>query len=369
MLPYFNKYGYGHPSITNRPGWEAYEAIYEASEQIKKSIGAEFPEEINFTHNFTEANNLAITGTALANKTKGKEIIISEIEHYSVMFPCEELQRKGFKLIKIPVDKEGFVDLDKLSSAVNKNTLLVSIMAVNHEIGTIEPLKEIVEIVKDKNPETIFHTDASDAYTKTPLNVKRTGVDLLTLSSHKIHGPRGAGALYVKKGVEVEKIIYGSLSSQPLWPGVENVPAIMGFSKASSLAFKKFKEYNKYLENLRDKLIKGILEEVPDTLLNGPLGNKRVSDNANISFLRVEGEAVTVELSLHGIYVSSGSACTSRVLEPSHVLLAIGRKYEEAHGSVLFKLMRFHKREDIEYTLKVIPKSIKRLRKISAIKS
>lgn len=367
MIPYYNKYGYGHPSITNKPGWEALESLLEAQYYIAKSLNA-YTSEIVFTHSGTESNNLAIIGSVLANKSLGKKIIISAIEHYSVLLPVEQLSSHGFKIVQIPVDHEGFIDLELLNTIVDKDTILVSIQTVNHEIGTIQPIREIVEIVRDKNPNTIIHSDAVDAYTRIFLDVEKLDIDLLSISSHKILGPRGAGALYVRENLKLEKIVYGALSTQQYWPGVENIPAIMGFYKAAKLAFNNMDRNLERIRILRDRLLKGILDNVENVLINGPISNKRVVDNLNISFLYVEGEALTVELSLRGIYVSSGSACSSRILEPSHVLLAIGRKHEEAHGSILFKISRYHSIEDIEYTIKQLPEAVKRLRELSSIK-
>ncbi len=369
MIPYYSTYGYGHPAITHKPGWEALEILYEAKEETAKTISAK-PDEIVFTHSGTEANNLAIMGSILANKSRrGGKIIVSAIEHLSVIFPAERIaELLGFKVLRIPVDEYGFVNPDILEEYMSKDVVLVSIQAVNHEIGTIQNLGELVRIVKDYNPDIIFHTDAADAYARIPLDVKKLDVDLLTISSHKIHGPRGVGVLYVRENVKIEPILYGQLSSEKLWPGVENIPAIAGFKKAVELAFEDFNSNVSYMRRLRDKLLSGIEEKVDDIIVNGPRGEKRAPDNVNISFLYVEGEALTVELSLNGIYVSSGSACTSRVLEPSHVLLAIGREHEEAHGSILFKVSRYHGEEDIDYALEVIPKAVKRLRSISSIK-
>jgi cysteine desulfurase len=251
---------------------------------------------------------------------------------------------------------------------VNGETILVSVSTVNHEIGTIQPLREIVEIVKDKNPNALFYTDASDAYSRIPLDVEKLGVDMATVSSYKILGPRGIAALYVREGVEVERLLEGQLGTQRLWPGVENVPLIIGFHRASELAFENFEGSVSHMKRLRNRLIEGILELIPDTLLNGPRG-RRAPDNVNISFLGCEGEALTIELSLKGVYVSSGSACTRRLLQPSHVLTAIGRKPEEAHGSLLMKVSRLHKDEDIEYVLRVLPEAVERLRGLSPLKS
>ncbi|MDH5713485.1 MAG: cysteine desulfurase [Candidatus Bathyarchaeota archaeon] len=368
MIPYFCKKAYGNPTVTHKPGWMAYETIQKASEQVANYIGATSTEEINFTPGETESNNLALIGTALANKKKGNKIVISQIEPLSIDFSSKILEKYGFKVDKVPVDENGFVNLEKLSDIVNNETILVSIMSVNHEIGTIEPIKEAVETVKEKNPETLFHTDASDAYTKIPINVKKLGVDLMTLSSYKILGPRGIGALYTKEGVKIERLLEGQIGTQKLWPGVENTPLIIGFLKASELAFKNFNKNISQMKRLRDKLINGIPEEISETLLNGPKRNKRAPDNVNISFLHCEGESLTIELSLKGVYVSSGSACTRRILQPSHVLTAIGKKFEEAHGSILMKVTRYHTKKDIEYVLKVFPEAVNRLRAISPTK-
>jgi cysteine desulfurase len=365
MLPYFNQLAYGNPTLTHKPGWEAFETIMKSKQKIATFLGCKSLEEINFTPGETEANNLALIGAAFLMKEKGRKILISEIEPLSVLHVAEMLQKQGFTLKKISVNNEGFVDLEKLGEAVDKETVIVSLSAVNHEIGTIQPIKEALEIVKDKNPETIFHTDASDAYSKIPFNVENLDVDLATISSYKILGPRGIGALYVKEGVNLERILEGQIGTQRLWPGVENTPLIVGFARASELAFQNFAENVNKMRGLRDMLIDGILGSVPETRLNGPKGDKRAPDNVNISFLRCEGEALTIELSLNGVYVSSGSACTRRILQPSHVLVAIGRKYSEAHGSILMKVTRYHTEEDIDYVLEVIPKAVERIRGIT----
>jgi len=368
MIPYFSERAYGNPTLTHKPGWMAYETIQKASQQVARYIGAASGEEINFAPGETESNNLALIGTALANRKKGNKIVISEIEPLSIDFSSKILEKYGFKVDKVPVDGEGFVNLEKLSSIVDRETILVSMMLVNHEIGTIEPIREAVEIVKGKNPEVLFHTDASDAYGKIPINVKELGVDLMTLSSYKILGPRGVGALYIREGVKVERILEGQLGTQRLWPGIENTPLVMGFLKASELALENLEENVSHMRRLRDRLMSGILGGTPEALLNGPRGEKRASDNVNISFLHCEGESLTIELSLKGVYVSSGSACTRRILQPSHVLTAIGRKFEEAHGSVLMKVTRYHTDQDIAYVLKVFPEAVERLRAISPTK-
>jgi cysteine desulfurase len=364
MLPYYNKKAYGNPTLTHKPGWEAFETIMGAFQKISKFMGAKILEEITFTPSETEANNLAIMGAAFANKNKGKKIVISEIEPINVLQVAEMMQKYGFSTTKIPVNTEGTIDLEKLKAAVDKETVLVSVQIVNNEIGTIQPIKEAVAIVKDKNPSAIFHTDASDAYGRIPVNVQDLKVDMATVSGFKILGPRGIGALYVREGVNVEKILEGQIGTQKLWPGIENTPLIVGFTKASELAFQNFEANVNRMRTLRDKLVDGVFKELTDVKFNGARGDKRSPDNANISFLRAEGEALTIELSLKGIYVSSGSACSRRLLQPSHVLVAIGRRFSEAHGSILMKTTRYMTEEDINYVLEVLPNAVNRIRGI-----
>lgn len=364
MLPYYTERAYGNPTLTHKPGWEAFETIMEATQKIATFLGCKTLEEVNFTPGETEANNLALMGAALPKRDTGKKIVISEVEPINVLHVAEMLRKSGFSLTKIPVDDEGFVNLEKLKEVVDKETVLVSLSAVNHEIGTIQPIKEASAIVKDKNSVTVFHTDASDAYGKIKFNVREANVDLATISSYKILGPRGIGALYVKEGTNVERILEGQIGTQKLWPGIENTPLIVGFTKASELTFRNFEENIEHMRMLRDKLIDNITGKISEVKLNGPKSEKRASDNVNISFLRCEGEALTIELSLNGIYVSSGSACTRRLLQPSHVLAAIGRKFDEAHGSILMKTTRYHTAEDIDYVLSVIPKAVDRIRGI-----
>ena len=364
MLPYFNKTAYGNPTLTHKPGWEAFEVIMNSFQKISKYLGAKILEEITFTPSETEANNLAIMGSCFAQKSKGKKIVISEIEPINVLQVAEMMGKYGFSTTKIPVDHEGFINLENLKEAVDKETILVSISAVNNELGTIQPIKEAVDIVKAQNPQTLFHTDASDAYGRIPLNVQDLKVDLATVSSYKIQGPRGMGALYLRDGVNMERILEGQIGTQKLWPGVENTPLIVGFTKASELAFENFESNTGKMRMLRDKLVDGIFSELGDLRFNGPRGDKRSPDNANISILRAEGEALTIELSLKGIYVSSGSACSRRLLQPSHVLIAIGRIFEEAHGSILMKVTRSHTEEDIAYVLSVLPTAVNRIRGI-----
>jgi cysteine desulfurase len=364
IMPYYNQRAYGNPTLTHKPGWEAFETIMESAQKISQFLGAQILEEITFTPGATEANNLALMGAAFAMKSKGKKIVISEIEPINVLHVAEMLKKFGFTTTKIPVDTEGFMDLAKLEEAVDKDTILVSVSLVNNEIGTIQPVKEAVNIVKAKNPAALFHTDASDAYGRIPLNVQDLKVDLATVSSYKILGPRGIGALYVRDGINMDRILEGQIGTQKLWPGIENTPLIVGFTKASELAFQDFEANVNRMRTLRDKLVDGIFKELSDVRYNGAKGDKRGPDNANISFLRCEGEALTIELSLKGIYVSSGSACSRRLLQPSHVLVAIGRRFSEAHGSILMKTTRYMTEEDITYVLEVLPNAVNRIRGI-----
>ncbi|MEM3377624.1 MAG: cysteine desulfurase family protein [Candidatus Bathyarchaeia archaeon] len=364
MLPYYSRRAYGNPTLTHKPGWEAFEAIMTAAQKISRLIGAKILEELTFTPGETEANNLALMGAAFANKHRGRKIVISAIEPINVLHVAELLQKFGYAVNKVPVDSEGFINLERLKEAVDRETVLVSIAAVNNEIGTVQPIKEAVDIVKDRNPDALFHTEASDAYGRVPFNVQELRVDLATVSSYKILGPRGVGALYVREGVNVDKILEGQIGTQKLWPGVENTPLIAGFAKASELAFQDFEANVNRMRRMRDKLVDGIFAKLADVRLNGPVGDKRAPDNANISFLRCEGEALTIELSLKGVYVSSGSACSRRLLQPSHVLVAIGRNFSEAHGSVLMKTTRYHTEEDITYVLDVLPAAVNRIRGI-----
>ena len=364
MLPYFNKKAVGNPTLTHKPGWEAFEVIMNCFQKISKNVGAKILEEITFTPGETEANNLAIMGTCFAQKSKGKKIVISEIEPINVLQVAEMMQKFGFETTKIPVNKEGFINLEKLKETIDKETILVSISAVNNEIGTVQPIKEAVDIVKAKNPQALFHTDLSDAYGRIPIDAQNLKVDLATISSYKIQGPRGMGALYMRDGLNMERILEGQIGTQKLWPGVENTPLIVGFTKASELAFQNFEANTAKMRMLRDKLVDGIFAELDDLRFNGPKGDKRSPDNANVSILRAEGEALTIELSLNGVYISSGSACSRRLLQPSHVLIAIGRIFEEAHGSILMKTTRYLTEEDIAYVLKVLPTAVNRIRGI-----
>lgn len=363
MLPYFTDLAYGNPTLTHKPGWEAYEVLMSARDEMANLLGAK-SYEINFTPGESEANNLALIGYAIANKKRGKRIVVSEIEHLSIINAISLLESAGFEVAKAPVDDQGFVKLGELQNLINRETVLLSVGVVNHEIGTVQPIKEICKLAKDLNPQIAVHTDASDAVGKLSISLENLGADLVTVSSYKLLGPRGIGALCVREGLEVSRIVEGQLGTQRLWPGVENVPGVVGFARAIEIYVANLETYSSSLRSMRDLLLEGILNNVDETLLNGPSGTLRGADNVNISFMGCEGEALTVELSLHGVYVSSGSACTRRLLQPSYVLLAIGRGYEEAHGSILMKVNRLQTREDIEHVLDVVPKAVSRIRRI-----
>ena len=365
MLPFFTE-KFGHPYSIYRLGQEANEAVASSREVIAKTIGAQ-REEILPTSGGTEANDIAIRGIAYGNRDRGNHIVTTKIEHPSTLRICEELSKEGFKVDYLDVDREGFVNLDQLKKTLSEKTILVSVMHVNNEIGTIEPVEEIGKILAEQKHKIYFHVNAAASYTKVPVNVDRMRADLLSLSAHKIHGPKGAGSLYVRRGTRIKPVIYGYISLSSLRPGTENVPGIVGIAKAAEIAFAKFDAYVRHMTKLRDRLIKGIESKVPDIILNGPRGGKRSPDNVNFSFKYIEGESIMLHLDLLGISVSTASACTSRKLEPSHVLTACGVPIEVAHGSIRFGVSRYNTENEIDYVLESLPGVIEKLRKISPL--
>lgn len=367
MLPYFSK-RFGHPYSIYSLGQEANEAVTSARESIARSINAD-PEEILFTSGGTESNDIAIRGIAYANKAKGNHIITTKIEHPSVLRICEELEKEGFKVDYLDVDKEGFMDPDKLRDAITEKTILVSLMHVNNEIGTIEPVERVGEILREQDRKIYYHVDAATSYTKVKVDVNKINADLVSLSAHKIHGPKGVGSLFVRKRTHLSPISYGYISMSRLRPGTENVPGIVGMAKAVDMAFEKFDFYVHHMMRLRDKLIQGIESNIPDVLLNGPRGSKRSPENVNFSFKYIEGESIMLHLDLLGVSVSTASACTSRKLEPSHVLTACGVPPEISHGSIRFCVSRYSTQKEIDYVLEVLPTVIMKLREISPVKS
>ena len=359
MMPYLTK-DFGNASSLHQFGQKSKEALEYSREIIAKKLNAE-PKEIIFTGSGSESDNLAIKGVAYANKDKGNHIITSRIEHPAVLETCKALEKEGFSVTYLNVDKEGFIDLEELKNAITDKTILVSIIHANNEIGVIEPIEEIGNICKEKN--ILFHTDTVQSFTKVPIDVKKINVDLISLSGHKIHGPKGIGALFIKNGIKIQKIIHGGHQENNKRAGTENIPGIVGFAKAVELANE---EHIKYMTKLRDKLIDG-LEKVSNNQLNGPRGDKRLCNNVNFSFHFIEGESALLRLDMKGIAISTGSACSSQSLTPSHVLTAIGLKPEIAHGSLRLTLGRENTEQEIDYVLKVLPKIVKELRDISPL--
>ena len=362
MLPYFTE-NIGNPSSFHSEGFKALRAINKARQQIADLINAE-PAEIFFTASATEATNLAIIGGANRYKNKGNRVVSSAIEHISTVNICKELTRGGWEYQQAPVDKYGVVLLDKLDELINDKTVIVSVMAVNGEIGTIEPITEVGKLAHKKG--AFLHTDATAALGKIPLDVKTMDIDMMTLSSNDIGGPKGVGALYMKKSMRIRPVIIGGGQEQGLRSGTENTPGIVGFGKAAEIAKQELPEAAKRLTELRDYLIKGVTSTIPESYLNGhPV--IRAPNNANIRFSYIEGEALILSLDDVGVQVNTGSACAAKTLEPSACLLATGLKPEDAHGSLVFTLGKANNKEQIEYVIEILPAIVKRLRAMSSI--
>lgn len=358
--PYLMK-SHGNPSSLHSVGLEARRAIEEARSKIAGLINAENENTIIFTGSATEANNLAVKGTALRNITQGKAVIASAIEHMSVLNPMKELQKNGFSFSTIPVDSTGVVDLKKLDSILTKNTVVTSIMYANNEIGTIEPIQEVSKIVKDKG--LYLHVDAVAAAGRIPIDVQKDGIDLLTLSSNDLYGPQGAGALYVKPGVKVQSVLLGGGQERGLRSGTENVFAIAGMGEAARIAQQEMKQESNRLIPIRDTLIKEILKIEKSYLTGHP--TQRLPHHASFRFSYIEGESILLNMDMYDIQVSTGSACSSKTLEPSHVLLAIGLKHEEAHGSMVLTLGRSTSMDDVPLVSKASYDTVQRLRNLS----
>jgi cysteine desulfurase len=361
MLPYFTE-NYGNPSSLHTMGQEANVAVQAAREQVAKAIGADAGE-IIFTSCGTESDNLSIVGTAFANKKKGDHIITSSVEHPAILRTCEYLEKEGFKVTYLPVDKYGMVSVESVKSAVTPATTLISIMAVNNEIGTIQPIKEIGQIAKDHK--IYFHTDAVQGIGKIPINVKSDNIDLLSLAGHKIHAPKGVGALYVKKGTRIEALIHGGGQEKNMKSGTENVPGIVGLGQACEIAARDFDKNVAHMTKLRNKLMDGILK-IDHVHLNGH-PTIRSPNNVNASFSFIEGESLVLFLDMAGIEASTGSACSSKNLKASHVLLACGMPPEEAHGSLRMTNCEFNTEEEIDYVLETLPGIVNRLRAMSPL--
>jgi len=362
MLPFFSNM-YGNPSSLHAFGQEAKHAIEEARYIVAQFIGAQ-QEEIVFTSGGTESNNTAIKGVAYARRDKGNHIITSKIEHHAVLETCHFLEKQGFEVTYVPVDKSGLVDPENVKRAINAKTILISVMHANNEIGTIEPIAEIGKIAMEEG--IYFHTDAVQTLGHVPVNVSELNVDLLSASGHKLYGPKGVGILYVKKGVCILPFMNGGDQEQGRRASTHNVPGIVGFEKAVELAKEEMAKETEQLTLLRDKLIKGILDKIEYSRLNGH-PKKRLPNNVNVSISYVEGESMLLNLDIEGIACSTGSACTSSSLEPSHVLAATGFSHELAHGSLRLTMGRMTSEEDIDYCLTRLPVIVRKLRAMSPL--
>ena len=362
MAPYFDR-DFGNASSLYSMGQQARIAIENSRKRMSKIINAE-PDEIVFTSGGTESDNLALAGIAFANKDKGNHIITSKVEHKAIIETCEFLEKQGFKITYLDVDKYGFIDPEQLRKSIKKETILVSIMHANNEIGTLEPVEEIGRICR-KN-DVYFHTDAVQSFCKIPIDVKKMGIDLLSASSHKIYGPKGVGLLYVRKGVKLEALLHGGGHESGRRSGTENVAGIVGFAKAAEIANAEMKKEGERLAKMRKRLVKGLLK-VSNSHLNGH-PEKRLPGNINLRFDFIEGEALILKLDMLGIEASTGSACSSRDLKASHVLTSLGLSPKQAHGSLRITIGRFTKDKDIDYVIKNVPKVVKELRDLSPFK-
>ncbi|WP_292489540.1 cysteine desulfurase NifS [Methanoculleus sp. 10] len=362
MLPCFTE-RFGNPSSLYALAREAKEAVGEARGRVTAAIGAR-PEEVCFTSGGTESDNWAIKGVAAANRKRGNHIITSAIEHHAVLHPCRTLEKQGFSVTYLPVDELGRVDPGDVEEAITDRTILISVMIANNEIGTIQPVRAIAEVAHDHG--IPFHTDAVQAIGAIPIDVDEMGIDLLSLSAHKFGGPKGAGALYVRRGIRIGALMDGGGQERGRRAGTENVPGIVGLGKAIELAVAEAPRSSTRIAAMRDRLIRGILDAIPETRLNGH-PTERLPNNVNVAFRYVEGESILLMLDALGISASTGSACTSASLEPSHVLTACGLPPEHAHGSLRLTLGSRNTEEDVDYVLSVLPRVIERLRKMSPI--
>ena len=362
MLPYFTEY-YGNPSSVYEFASESKKAVSNARRTIAETLGAQ-ENEIYFTAGGSEADNWALKATAEAYQSKGKHIITTKIEHHAILHTAEYLEKRGFEITYIGVDENGVVKVDELEKAIRPDTILISVMFANNEIGTIQPIKEIGEIAKKHG--VLFHTDAVQAYGQLPINVDELHIDMLSSSGHKLNGPKGIGFLYIRKGVKIRSFVHGGAQERKRRAGTENVPGIVGYGKAAEIAAKTMKERTAKEIELRDHLIDRVLAEVPYTRLNGHRTN-RLPNNANFSFQFVEGESLLIKLDMKGICASSGSACTSGSLDPSHVLLAIGLPHEIAHGSLRLTLNEEIEKEDIDYVVDNLKEIVAHLREMSPL--
>ena len=364
MLPYYTDI-YGNASSKfYEVGRAAEKAVLEIRERVARQLGAK-TNEIYFTSSGCEADNWAIKGVAFANREKGNHIITSKIEHHAILSACEFLEKHGFDVTYLDVDSEGKVNPEDVSKAITDKTILVSVMTANNEIGTIEPVAEIAEICKEKK--VIFHTDCVQAIGHMPINVVDLGADMLSISAHKFHGPKGVGVLYIRNGVRIDNLIHGGGQERGKRAATENIAGMAGLCKALELANENLDDKIAHMTKLRDRLINGIKEKIPYCRLNGPSDETRLCNNVNFSFQYIEGESILMMLDMHGIAASSGSACASGSLDPSHVLLAIGLPHEIAHGSLRLSVGEDTTEEEVEYVIEVLPAIIERLRMMSPL--
>lgn len=362
MMPYLTE-KYGNASSIYNLGRASRKAVEEARAKVAKVLNCE-ADEIYFTAGGSESDNMAIRGIAYAYKSKGNHIITSKIEHPAVLETCKQLEKEGFEVTYLSVDENGFVDLEELKKSIKDTTILITIMFANNEIGTIEPIKEIGEIAKAKN--ILFHTDAVQAVGSIEIDVQSLNIDALSLSAHKFYGPKGVGALYLRKGIKCQKLINGGHQEKNKRAGTENVPGIVGLGKAIELAYENLEEETNKIRELRDYYVKNIEEKIPYIKINGDL-EKRLPGNSNISFRFIEGEGLLLNLDLKGICASSGSACTSGSLDPSHVLLAIGLPHEIAHGSLRISIGRHNTKEEVDYLIENLIEIVQKLRDMSPL--
>ena len=366
MLPYLTD-KYGNPSSIHYEGRVAKKAIEESRERIAKIVGIK-KDGIIFTSGGTESDNLAVLGIARANKEKGKHIIVSAIEHKAVLDSCKKLEKEGFEITYLNVDKNGIVSLESLKKSISRDTILVSIMYANNEIGTIQPIKEIAKIIKEsKISNPIFHTDACQAVGALPINIKDLDVDALTISSSKIYGPKGIGCLCLNENCKIEPIIFGGGQERGIRSGTENTAYILGFAEALFISEKKRLSESKRLTKLRDYFIENLIKKITKIIINGGR-TKRLPNNINLSLHGVEGESLVLMLDENGISASTGSACSANDLKPSHVISALGGDAELAHSSVRFTLGRYTKKSDIDYTVKMLDLCVKKIRNLSSLK-
>ena len=362
MLPYFSEY-YGNASTIYSLGAESKKAMDHGRQIIADSLGAK-PEEIYFTAGGSESDNWALKATAEAYASKGKHIITTKIEHHAILHTCEYLEKRGFEITYLNVDRDGLISLDELKAAIRPDTILISVMFANNEIGTIEPIAEIGEIAKEHG--VLFHTDAVQAYAQVPINVDEMHIDMLSASGHKLNGPKGIGFLYIRKGVKIRSFVHGGAQERSRRAGTENIPGIVGLGAAVERAMRIMDTKTRKEIELRDYLIGRLENEIPHCWLNGHR-TKRLPNNINFSFLFIEGESMLIMLDMKGICASSGSACTSGSLDPSHVLLAIGLKHEEAHGSLRLTLSEESTKEEMDIVAEEVKKIVQRLRDMSPL--